>query len=98
MAETKQNRPKQTSKPKTPRKPAAKSGQKKRPAKKKQTSWLAVHWPQLTALGLSLLSVLAIFKVGLLGKFFANVMRWCIGGSYQLFLVILLVPLLVVIA
>ncbi|SUP61344.1 Uncharacterised protein [Weissella viridescens] len=28
MAETKQNRPKQTSKPKTPRKPAAKSGQK----------------------------------------------------------------------
>ncbi|RRG17933.1 DNA translocase FtsK [Weissella viridescens] len=98
MAETKQSRPKQASKSKTPRKPATKSGQKKRPTKKKQTSWLAVHWPQLTALVFSLLSVLAIFKVGLLGKFFANVIRWFVGGSYQLFLVILLVPLLVVIA
>lgn len=110
MAEIKKGRPtttakKQTSKTPTTKKPASKTTTtnkkgpaKKGPAKKKGTSWWQQHWPQLLALVFLVLSVLAIFRIGLLGVYFANAVRWMIGGSYQLFLVCFLLMLLVVVA
>ncbi|MCX2910805.1 hypothetical protein ORI90_10155, partial [Bifidobacterium longum] len=44
------------------------------------------------------MTVIAIAKVGLVGKFLANIIRLVVGGSYQFFLLVLLIPLLVVVA
>lgn len=80
---------------KTTKKPAAK---RKTSKKKTQNDWLTEHWSQLLALLLTLCSIFAILQVGLLGKFFANAVRWMVGGSYQFILLVLLMPLLVVLA
>ncbi|MCW0952756.1 DNA translocase FtsK [Weissella ceti] len=84
---------------------AAKTTKTKKPAAKRKTSkkktqndWLSQHWGQLTALALTLCTVFAILQVGLLGKFFANCVRWIVGGSYQFLLLIALMPLLVLVA
>jgi len=76
-----------------------KTAAKRKPRKKAaQQSWFAQYWPQLVALGLMLSTIFAIIQVGLLGKFFANIVRWLVGGSYQFLLLMLLMPLLVVVA
>lgn len=84
---------------------AAKKSKTKKPTAKRKTSkkkaqndWLAQHWGQLVALALTLCTIFAILQVGLLGKFFANCVRWLVGGSYQFLLLMALMPLLVLIA
>lgn len=77
------------------KKPAAK---RKTSKKKAQNDWLAQHWGQLVALALTLCTIFAILQVGLLGKFFANCVRWLVGGSYQFLLLMALMPLLVLVA
>ena len=61
-------------------------------------TWLKDRGPQFLGLFASLLAVLAIAKVGLVGKFIANMVRLIVGGSYQFLLLVLLVPFLVVLA
>ncbi|MBM7618089.1 S-DNA-T family DNA segregation ATPase FtsK/SpoIIIE [Weissella uvarum] len=107
MAESKNKRPakkQQTPKSKkatktTPKKQPKKNTQpRKKTSSKKKPSWLAQHWKQLAALVGVLMSLIAISHLGLLGKLLANMMRWMIGGTYQVFLLVLIVPLLVVVA
>src|SRR5699024_9839282 len=45
-----------------------------------------------------ILTILAIVKVGLVGKLVANLVRLLVGGSYQVLLIVLLIPFLVVMA
>ena len=80
------------------KKPAAKRKPSKATKKKAQNDWLSQHWGQLAALALTLCTIFAILQVGLLGKFFANCVRWMVGGSYQFLLLVALMPLLVLIA
>lgn len=89
----------------TKRRPAskAKARPRKKPAPRKKANndtmtWLKDRGPQFLGLFASLLAVLAIAKVGLVGKFIANMVRLIVGGSYQFLLLVLLVPFLVVLA
>ncbi|CAM4360791.1 FtsK/SpoIIIE family DNA translocase [Weissella hellenica] len=70
--------------------------------KKKQSNdtlaWFIQRLPQFSGLIAVVLSILAIVKVGLVGKLVANLVRLIVGGSYQFLLVILLIPFLVVMA
>jgi S-DNA-T family DNA segregation ATPase FtsK/SpoIIIE len=88
----------------TPRK---KTTTKRRPTKttarkKKQSNdtlaWFIQRLPQFSGLIAVILSLLAIVKVGLVGKLVANLVRLIVGGSYQFLLVVLLIPFLVVMA
>ncbi|GAK30301.1 cell division protein [Weissella oryzae SG25] len=45
-----------------------------------------------------LIAIFAVLKLGMLGKFFANLTRYLVGNPYQIFLIALMVPLLGVIA
>ena len=71
----------------TKRRPAskAKARPRKKPAPRKKASndtmtWLKDRGSQFLGLFASLLAVLAIAKVGLVGKFIANMVRLIVGG------------------
>ncbi|MBF7058697.1 DNA translocase FtsK [Weissella confusa] len=92
MAATAKKRP--TTKRKTTPKKST-SAKKKKAA---QQNWWLERGPQLIGLFATIMTVIAIAKVGLVGKFLANIIRLVVGGSYQFFLLVLLIPLLVVVA
>jgi S-DNA-T family DNA segregation ATPase FtsK/SpoIIIE len=88
----------------------ATSTKKKTPAKKKTTSKRKSpirgrknvtgfeYTPNLIALILGLLVIFAIGQLGAVGKFLANLVRYIVGSSYQLPLVVLLVALIGMVA
>ena len=70
--------------------------------RKKKTNdtldWFISRLPQISGLIAVILTILAIVKVGLVGKLVANLVRLLVGGSYQVLLIVLLIPFLVVMA
>lgn len=84
-----------TKKP-TPRKSTNTKNRKTPPRKK--TPQKNNHVGNVVGLVAMLLAIFAVLKLGMLGKFLANLMRYLVGNPYQILLVILMVPLLGVIA
>ena len=86
-----------TRKSTTNRRPRKTSSRKKK-SNNDTLAWFISRLPQISGLIAVILTVLAIAKVGLIGKLVANLIRLLVGGSYQLLLLVLLVPFLVVMA
>lgn len=80
------------------KRPATTRKRKTNRKKKGTATWLHERGPQLVGLVITLIILLAIGKVGLIGKLLANGWRWLLGDAYQFALVLLLIPLLVVVA
>ncbi|WP_439818175.1 DNA translocase FtsK [Weissella paramesenteroides] len=86
-----------TRKSTTNRRPRKTSSRKKK-SNNDTLAWFISRLPQISGLIAVILTILAIAKVGLIGKLVANLIRLLVGGSYQLLLLVLLVPFLVVMA
>lgn len=93
---------KSTTRKKTTKGRPRKTTPRKTTHRKKKTNdtfdWFISRLPQISGLIAVILTILAIVKVGLVGKLVANLVRLLVGGSYQVLLIVLLIPFLVVMA
>jgi S-DNA-T family DNA segregation ATPase FtsK/SpoIIIE len=75
-----------------------KSPAKKQPAKRKSGNTGFEYTTNIIGVVLGLVTLFALGKLGAMGKFFANLLRYLVGSSFQLPLVLILVPIIGMVA